>query len=224
MNALATDKTIAPFTSGLLEGEGPELLWFPGFLPAAAADALLRRLQAEIAWEARHVNFGGRRVAVPRLVAWFGAEAYRYGGFTHAAAPLPPALAPLLAALDEAVGQHLGAVPGFNSVLLNYYRDGRDSMSFHSDNEAQLGSEPVIASLSLGAQRTFQFRRIGGGGRCSGHLTHGSLLVMHGRSQADWQHAIPKEPADGPRINLTFRHTGPLLPGRRRAPLPGASG
>jgi alkylated DNA repair dioxygenase AlkB len=156
-------------------------------------------------------------------VAWFGQEAYRYGGFTHAPAAFPQLLEGLLPLLERAVTDQLGAPPAFNSVLLNRYRDGRDSMSFHSDNEVQLGPEPVIASLSLGAPRTFQFRRIGGRGRLNGRLTHGSLLVMHGRSQADWQHAIPKEPASGARINLTFRHTRPLQPGRLRLPQDGPS-
>ena len=213
-----TDLSTSPFLAELLEGEGPTLLWFPDFLPVAAADRLMSRLRDEIPWESREVNFGGRRVPVPRLVAWFGQEAYRYGGFTHAPAAFPPVLADLLPLLEQAVSTHLGPQPRFNSVLLNYYRDGRDSMSFHSDNEVQLGTEPVIASLSLGAARTFQFRRIGARGRLSGRLTHGSLLVMHGRSQAEWQHAIPKEPAPGPRINLTFRHTAPLQPGRLRLP------
>ena len=218
MTELVTDLHTAPFLPELLEGAGPPLLWLPEFLTGASADHLQARVQAEIAWEAREVNFGGRKVPVPRLVAWFGAEAYRYGGFTHRPAPFPPVLAALLPILHAAVSRYLGACPPFNSVLLNQYRDGRDSMSFHSDNEVQLGPEPVIASLSLGAPRTFVFRRIGGRQRLVGRLTHGSLLVMHGRSQADWQHAIPKEAASGPRINLTFRHTGPLQPGRLRLP------
>jgi alkylated DNA repair dioxygenase AlkB len=116
------------------------------------------------------------------------------------------------------VAGHIPDAPRFNSVLLNLYRDGRDSMSFHSDNEAQLGPEPVIASLSLGATRTFQMRKRSPRQRLAGRLGHGSLLVMYGSSQAEWEHAIPKEPCSGPRINLTFRHTAPL-DRRRPAPL-----
>lgn len=207
-----------PFLADLLSAEAVPLLWFPDFLDAGEADRLFEQLRDGIAWEQRCVNFAGRRVPVPRLVAWYGAHPYRYGGFTHAARPLPPLLAGLLPALQQAIQPHLGAVPPFNSVLLNYYRDGQDSMSFHSDNEVQLGTEPVIASLSLGARRTFQFRALRGGRRLSGSLRHGGLLVMHGRSQADWQHAVPKEACSGARINLTFRHTGPLRPGPLRLP------
>ena len=167
-----------------------------------------------MAWEERSVNFGGRRVAVPRLLAWYGEVAYRYGGFTHPAAPLPGWLHELGVLVWTEVAGYIPNVPRFNSVLLNLYSDGRDSMSFHSDNEAQLGPEPVIASLSLGATRTFQMRRRSPRQRLAGRLNHGSLLVMHGSSQAEWDHAIPKEPCDGPRINLTFRHTAPLERGR----------
>ena len=180
------------------------------------ADALLATCADSLAWEARHVNFGGRRVAVPRLVAWYGEEAYRYGGFTHAPAPFPGFLHTLLDQLSALARFHLGEVPRFNSVLVNYYRHGQDSMSFHSDNETQLGPEPVIASLSLGAARTFQFRRRAARLRMAGRLTHGSLLIMHGRCQSEWEHAIPKEACDGPRINLTFRHTAPLGAGPLR--------
>ena len=207
-----------PFLVDLLAGPTVPLLWFPDWLPRQQADCLLDALRADIGWEQRSVNFGGRPVRVPRLVAWFGAEAYRYGGFTHAPQPIPAPIAALLPELQACVAEQLGPVPPFNSVLLNRYRDGQDSMSFHSDNERQLGPEPVIASLSLGASRTLQFRALHARQRLAGTLTHGSLLVMHGRSQADWQHAIPKEPCSGERINLTFRHTGPLRPGPLRQP------
>ena len=196
----------------------PPLLWYPEFLGAEAADALFLALREGMPWEQREVNFGGRRVPVPRLVAWFGAEPYRYGGFTHPAAPLPPTLAALLPPMETLISSALARPVQFNSVLLNYYRDGRDSMAFHSDNEVQLGPEPVIASLSLGAARTFQFRSLAARRRLAGRLTHGGLLVMHGRSQADWQHAIPKEACTGARINLTFRDTAALAGGPLRLP------
>ncbi len=211
--------TSEPFLLELLPGPSVPLLWFPAWLAADAADGLASTLRESVAWEQRSVNFSGREVAVPRLIAWFGSEAYRYGGFTHAPQPMPAPIAALLPKLHATLEQHLGEMPPFNSVLLNRYRDGRDSMSFHSDNERQLGPEPVIASLSLGASRTLQFRSVQAPRqRLSGTLTHGSLLVMHGRSQVDWQHAVPKEACAGERINLTFRHTGPLRPGPLRGP------
>jgi alkylated DNA repair dioxygenase AlkB len=192
------------------------VLWFPDFLRPEHADALLATLASEIDWEQRSVNFGGRQVPVPRLVAWYGEEPYRYGGFTHPAASLPLLLAGLADEIGAEVTRHLPAAPRFNSVLLNCYRNGQDSMSFHADDEVQLGPEPVIASLSLGATRTLQFRARHLKQRHAGKLRHGSLLVMHGRCQQDWQHGIPKEPCTGPRINLTFRHTAPLRPGPLR--------
>ncbi|MDE3011975.1 MAG: alpha-ketoglutarate-dependent dioxygenase AlkB [Pseudomonadota bacterium] len=220
VQALQTSEPFLALPDSLLAGPGlddqPPLLWFPRFLPAVAADRLLAVLREQVAWEQRSANFGGRRVAVPRLIAWYGEHPYRYAGFTHAAAALPVFLAELLPALQALLSARLGAPVAFDSVLLNRYRDGRDSMSFHSDNEVQLGPEPVIASLSLGASRTLQFRAIGRQRRLAGTLTHGSLLVMHGRSQSDWQHAVPKEACEGERINLTFRRTGPLRPGPPR--------
>jgi alkylated DNA repair dioxygenase AlkB len=95
----------------------------------------------------------------------------------------------------------------FNSVLVNLYRDGNDSMGWHSDNEPELGAAPVIASISLGATRDFHVRsRRGAGDVQSIPLTHGSLLVMHGSSQSEWQHALPRRKrVTEPRINLTFR-------------------
>ncbi len=209
------------FLAHLLPVDAPELVFIPGFLPQPFADQWLDWLLDGVAWETRSISFGGRPIPVPRLVAWYGEEAYRYGGFTHPVCPLPPPLARLRDQVAQVVQQHLPAAPGFNSVLLNQYRDGQDSMSFHADNEVQLGPAPVIASLSLGATRTFQFRSTAAAAngrrqRLAGLLTHGSLLVMHGHSQLDWQHAIPKEPCTGMRINLTFRLTAPLQPGPLR--------
>lgn len=97
----------------------------------------------------------------------------------------------------------------FNSVLANLYRDGHDSMGWHSDNEPELGDEPAIASISLGAERDFLIRNCDRRAAAEKHvipLTHGSLLLMQGKSQQDWQHALPKRrKVLAPRINLTFR-------------------
>ena len=93
----------------------------------------------------------------------------------------------------------------FNSVLLNYYRDGTDSVGWHADNESELGERPIIASLSFGATRTFELRRRTTGKVAKVPLTSGSILVMRGTTQRDWVHRIPKEPGSTGRINLTFR-------------------
>lgn len=142
----------------------------------------------------------GRRIALPRLTAWYGEHGYRYSGIRHQPAPLTPTLAVLKSSI-EAIAKR-----GFNSVLLNLYRDGRDSMGWHSDDEAALGPEPEIASLSLGAERRFHLKHRTSGDRLSLDLGHGSCLIMRGRCQACWQHQLPKTKRKiGPRINLTFR-------------------
>jgi alkylated DNA repair dioxygenase AlkB len=126
---------------------------------------------------------------------------YGYAGLDHAALPWTPLLQLIREAVEAACGQ------AFNGVLLNRYRDGQDSMGWHSDDEASLGTNPLIASLNLGAARRFDFRRKGTSR--IGHsleLGHGSLLVMAGATQHHWQHQIAKtRKASGLRLNLTFR-------------------
>jgi alkylated DNA repair dioxygenase AlkB len=93
---------------------------------------------------------------------------------------------------------------GYNAVLCNLYRDGNDSVGLHADDEPEMG--PVIASVSLGAERLFRLRRKGGSVAFSERLTHGSLLIMAGDTQKNFKHEVPKEPhVTQPRINLTFR-------------------
>jgi len=141
--------------------------------------------------------------AVPRLLAWYGdPEArYRYSGLEHQPLPWTPLLAEIRTRVQEACGRP------FNAVLLNYYRDGNDSMGWHSDDEPELGRDPLIASLNLGGTRRFDLRRKGT--TRIGHsleLGDGSLLVMGGQTQHHWQHQVAKtrKPV-APRINLTFR-------------------
>ena len=143
-----------------------------------------------------------------RLTCWVGDEGavYRYSGVSRRPTPWHPALAKLRVRLESEL-----RVP-FNSVLCNAYRGGADSMGWHSDDEPELGTEPVIASISLGAARRFRVRPAGGGAAFATELGHGSLLVMSGRSQHDYRHAVPKTARPvGWRINLTFRN---VLPGR----------
>jgi alkylated DNA repair dioxygenase AlkB len=173
------------------------------FLPAAAADALLARLLSETPWRQDAIRLMGRVVALPRLTAWYGdaGAAYRYSGLTLAPLPFTPALADLRLAVEHAVGAR------FNSVLLNFYRNGADSVSWHSDDEAELGPDPVIASISLGAVRRFDLRRKDRyDTRAAFDLGHGSLLVMGRGCQTGWHHRIAKaRRITVPRINLTFR-------------------
>nr|WP_043290844.1 alpha-ketoglutarate-dependent dioxygenase AlkB [Pseudoxanthomonas spadix] len=172
-------------------------------MAAPAAEALNAALSQAISWETHRLRLFGRWVHAPRLSCWIGdpGAVYRYSGRTFAPQPWPHALLPLRQRLREELGVD------FNSVLANLYRDGRDAMGWHSDDEPELGPEPVIASLSLGAARRFVLRRRDDHAvKQALVLEPGSLLVMRGASQRDWQHALPRTARPGgPRINLTFR-------------------
>lgn len=179
------------------------------WLQASVADQWLEQLTQQTSWQQPQVSIYGRHVAVPRLVAWYGdAEAsYRYSGLTHQPLSWTPLLAQIRAQVEQAVGQPL------NGVLLNYYRDGQDSMGWHSDDEAELGTNPLIASLNLGGTRRFDLRRKGHNRiEHSLNLQHGSLLVMRGATQHHWQHQVAKTRTPcAPRLNLTFRLIKPNL-------------
>lgn len=171
---------------------------------ADSHEKVLRRLIAEIPWRSEEVLMWGRRLPQPRLTAWYGdpGAAYAYSGIQLHPLPWTPNLLDTKARVEELVGAT------FNSVLLNYYRDHQDSIGFHSDAEPELGGQPVIASLSLGAERTFIMRH-----KTLKHiepvrlrLASGSILLMRGDTQRCWRHGVPKESRPcGPRVNLTFR-------------------
>lgn len=173
------------------------------FLMPAERDPLLEDLTANITWEQKPIHFMGKTVLQPRLTAWYGEEgkAYTYSGLTVQPMPWTPTLL-LLKQRAEAVS---GVT--FNSVLLNRYRNGLDSVSWHSDDEPELGTNPVIASISLGASRNFQFKHKHNPElKQTIELTSGTLLLMRGTTQHFWKHQIPKTTKVlGPRINLTFR-------------------
>lgn len=178
-----------------------------GWLAAHDGDALLQAVLAEVPWEIHRIRMFGREVASPRLSCWIGdpGATYTYSRSRFEPRPWTPALA----GLRERLARELDV--RFNSVLANRYRDGADAMGWHSDDEPELGPEPVIASVSLGAPRRFAFRPRGEGGRVDLVLEHGSLLVMAGRTQHAWRHAIPRTRRPlGERVNLTFRA---ILPG-----------
>ncbi len=174
----------------------------------ASPGSILRRLLAEIPWRQESITLFGKTHLQPRLLAWHGdtGAAYRYSGKTYAAHPWTP----LLLQMSDRVSALAGA--GFNSVLLNYYRDQNDSMGLHADDEPELGPQPVIASLSLGEERVLYFRhkRDRGIRGLDLPLPEGSLLLMRGATQENWKHGIRKlaRPC-GPRLNLTFRRVYP---------------
>lgn len=178
--------------------EDGELYWLDRLLPDSAT--ALQRLIAETAWRAETITLWGKRYPQPRLTAWHGEAGYRYSGLTLEPRPFTALQREILAAVERASGHR------FNSVLLNYYRDQRDSMGMHSDDERELGPRPVIASLSLGQERQFVLRHKRSRQRVKLRLSDNGLLLMAGDLQANWQHGIPKETRiRGPRLNLTFR-------------------
>ncbi|WP_449465796.1 alpha-ketoglutarate-dependent dioxygenase AlkB family protein [Stenotrophomonas humi] len=192
-----------------------DICHLPNWLQPAEADALLQTLREEVPWEVHRIRMFGRWVDSPRLSCWVGDPQahYRYSGADFVPRPWPPALLPLRERLQQTC-----AAP-FNSVLLNRYRDGRDSMGWHSDDEPELGERPVIASLSLGATRRFLLRRRDDNALTTEFLlAHGDLLVMAGDTQRFHQHALPKTARPlGERINLTFRQISERRSGSRPA-------
>ncbi|SDK86227.1 DNA-N1-methyladenine dioxygenase [Pseudomonas delhiensis] len=191
------------FADAPIHLEHAELRLTPHWCEPACAAAWFAELVENTPWEQPCVHLHGRDYPVPRLVAWYGdAEAsYRYSGLVHRPLPWTPLLAEIRARVQAEVGQRL------NGVLLNYYRDGRDSMGWHSDDEPELGRNPLVASLNLGGTRRFDLRRKGQTAiEHSLALDSGSLLVMSGATQHYWQHQVAKTQRPvAPRLNLTFR-------------------
>ena len=194
--------------------EAPDCVdYYPGWVDHA--DQLFELLRNNVAWEQHTITLYGRTVPVPRVTAWMADAAYRYSGIVNEPVPWPEALADL----REGLRRELGV--DFNSCLANLYRDGTDSMGYHSDNEPELGPRPTIASISLGDRRRFVLRHRVSGERWSWDLGHGDLLVMRGESQSAFAHAVPKTSRPvGPRMNLTFRcfRLGPAVDALETSP------
>ena len=184
-----------------LEG-GAWLEYLSAWIEAPEADRVLAALRDELVWEHREIVLFGRRVLQPRLIAWVGDLGYRYSGQTLE----PRAPTPTTAALMARVVEHT-RVP-FNHVLINRYRDGSDSIGLHADDEPELGLDPIVATLSLGATRRFVLkpRRARLGPSRALDVEHGSLLVMGGTCQRHYVHGVPRQAGvAGERISLTFR-------------------
>ncbi len=181
-----------------------QLLLYRAWLNQDEAEQLFQRLQNDLPWQQHHIHVFGKHCLEPRLSLWVGDEdcAYRYSGRWREPEPWPDYLLAIKQALE------LLTQRPFNSVLLNYYRDGTDYMGWHSDNEKQLGMAPVIGSLSLGEARRFLFRNRFNNERREYLLQSGDMLLMNQLSQQQWQHSLPKMlKVKRPRINLTFRYT-----------------
>jgi alkylated DNA repair dioxygenase AlkB len=175
----------------------PGILHYPAYLPDA--DAALPALRAEVRVAQEHLTFDGKTVPMPRLTGWYGdpGATYRYSGLTNAPRTWTPTMASLRQRLVAAFGAPL------NSCLVNVYRDGSRSIGWHADNEPELRG--LIVSVSLGATRTFLLREGRNGTPLRVPLAHGDVVTMTVESQRRFQHSVPKEPASGPRMNLTYR-------------------
>ncbi|MBW8686195.1 alpha-ketoglutarate-dependent dioxygenase AlkB family protein [Chitinophaga rhizophila] len=179
-----------------------ELVYCPQFFKLPEANHYMHQLLHTINWQQEGMMMYGKQVLFPRLMAWYGdaGSSYSFSGSTYAPLPWTDELLQIRAQIIPLAGVD------FNSVLLNRYRNGKDSMGWHADDEPELGVNPVIASVNLGAPRRFMLRHVKEGDKFELSLEHGSLLIMKGALQHHWQHQVPKTTkVSAERINLTFR-------------------
>jgi alkylated DNA repair dioxygenase AlkB len=180
-----------------------QVIYYPHFFNKEEADIIYAELTNEIPWQQDEITVYGKKHLQPRLTALFGNEGKPYSYSNIKMHPHPWNL--LLQKIKSKVESVSDT--NFTTVLLNQYRDGKDSNGWHADNEKELGTNPIIASVSFGAERTFQLKHNSDKDqKKSIVLEHGSLLLMKGTTQHCWKHQIPKTAKPvGPRINLTFR-------------------
>ncbi len=180
-----------------------ELEYFPNFLNKEKADLLLEKLLKEVHWQQQNIKLFGKEIPQPRLTAFYAEQgiSYTYSGLQLKPKNFSTELWELKQKTQELSGYD------FNTCLANLYRRGNDSMGWHADDEKVLGKNPVIASISLGGIRRFQFKhKTNKDLKESIELQHGSLLIMKGSMQHFWKHQLPKTKKEvAPRINLTFR-------------------
>lgn len=177
--------------------------YYPNFFDISKTDELFHKLKHEIPWQHDTITVFGKSHLQPRLTALFGNEGKPYG-YSNIVMQ-PHKWNALLTYIKQEVEQIVNC--DFTTVLLNYYRDGKDSNGWHADNEKELGKNPIIASVSFGATRSFQLKHNSlPDQKLKIDLEHGSLLIMQGETQHYWKHQIPKTTRPiGERINLTFR-------------------
>ncbi len=197
-------------------GPGLGLTLIRSAVGSAAADAAFVALRTKVMWHQDHLKMFGKLIPVPRLEAWVADEGldYTYSGIHHD----PDPWIDELVELRDLSSSHTGT--RFNSVLCNLYRDGSDGVDWHADDEPEFGQMPVIASLSLGATRRFDLRRVDDHSiKVELELHHGDLDIMSGTTQTLWRHRVPKTKKPvGERINLTFRTVTPKAEARDQGP------
>ena len=177
--------------------------YYPGFFDATESEALLNNMIGTIPWKQESIQMYGKLMKTPRLTAWYGDndKDYTFSGTKYHPIPWTDELLIIKQKIEPVAGTR------FNSVLLNYYRDANDSVAWHSDDEYELGKNPIIASISFGQVRRFDIRHKQDKNRkFSIYLENGSLLIMKGNLQHHWEHRIAKSTrAMKSRVNLTFR-------------------
>lgn len=188
--------------SGLISIPNGEYIYLPNFFTKSESDKYFQVLKDNILWKQESMNMYGKQVMFPRLTAWYGDndKPYSFSGITLRPHSWSKELLEIKNKIEPIANTH------FNSVLLNQYRNGNDSISWHTDAEKELGLNPIIGSVNFGATRKFQLRHIETKEKIEIELTHGSLLIMQGELQHFWQHQVPKTAKKvNERINLTFR-------------------
>ena len=176
--------------------------YFPSFFKRDQADFLIKSLEKNVQWSQEKINMYGKTIDLPRLTSWYGDrdKTYSFSGINLYPLNWNEDLLQIKHKIEPICNLR------FNSVLLNLYRDGNDSISWHTDAEKELGLNPIIASVNFGAEREFQLKHDNSGEKISIILQHGSLLIMEGELQHYWKHQIPKRKnLNRSRINLTFR-------------------
>ncbi|GFE72289.1 alpha-ketoglutarate-dependent dioxygenase AlkB [Chroococcus sp. FPU101] len=184
--------------------EQGEIIYYSNFFDQPTSDFLYQELEKKIKWSQEYFKIYGKSIALPRLTAWYGEPEKRYT-YSNIEMNPHPWIEPLLFMKKEI---ELVAKVKFNSVLLNFYRDGNDGVAWHSDDEKELGESPVIGSVSLGGIRRFMLKPKNkeSNQKYEIELADGSFLLMSGETQKYWLHQIPKTKKQvKPRINLTFR-------------------
>ncbi|MBI4855097.1 MAG: alpha-ketoglutarate-dependent dioxygenase AlkB [Acidobacteria bacterium] len=181
-----------------------DVIFYPNLFSQQESNLLFEKLYREIQWEQGQIKLFGKIIDEPRQSAFYGDNCliYTYSGKKQQAKIWTQTLLYIKEKIEDFL------LIGFNSILANLYRNGKDSMGWHSDNEKELGLNPIIASLSFGATRCFQLKHIGKPSLTHTlELTSGSLLLMQGTTQHYYKHQVPKtNKVDHPRINLTFRN------------------
>lgn len=177
-------------------------IWEPDFYSVKQSEQLFQKLLSDLPWEGGTIKLFGKTHEIPRKQVLFADQGLQYG-YSGKQLSVKEWNETVLTVMHKIETEYDF---DFNACLANLYRDGKDSNGWHADNEKELGKNPVIGSISLGATRTFKLKHLKTNERIDFKLTSGSLLIMGGEMQHYWKHQIPKtNTIVGPRINLTFR-------------------